>query len=308
MATIVSVMAGLMSLPAGAADGARYVSEVFDDVTVTEEIQFGAASLSNYHSSPDDPTGIDENGRQRLYLDLYEPVGDESTQRPVFVWAHGGGGTGGSRAGGRDVEFSTAFAKRGWVVASIDYRLMAPFEPAQALGDLGLPLPSFVSSLSPFNLPYLKDIQHDMQAAVRWLRANAAALKIDANKIMTGGHSAGTAPALLTNFADPNDVGDSGNPGFPSHVSAAMASSGGMLIPDGITPGDPPIVTFNALDDSYYSIVLTMGNACLPTMAMGNTCDFTIFSQGGHGLAGHTLGIQQHTAQFFCSHVLGDCG
>ena len=113
---------------------------------------------------------------------------------------------------------------------------------------------------------------HDAQAAVRWLRANAATYGIDSNRIAIGGDSAGaiTATGVAVLASQP---GSSGNPGYPSNVEAFMSLSGGtpggMLVDKNSAPGilfsgtADPIVpyqwsvdTANALDHNGVKVVL----------------------------------------------------
>jgi predicted esterase len=66
---------------------------------------------------------------------------------------------------------------------------------------------------------------------VRFLRANAATYKIDPTRIAIGGESAGAITATLVGLHS-EDVGTSGNPGFPSTVRGLVSVSGG--VPDGV--------------------------------------------------------------------------
>ena len=64
-----------------------------------------------------------------LMLDVYEPNGDtlangdSVTDRPLVLLAHGGSFIGGSKTGSDVVPLAESFAKMGYVVASINYRL-----------------------------------------------------------------------------------------------------------------------------------------------------------------------------------------
>jgi len=63
-----------------------------------------------------------KNG-QRLDLDVYLPVQDQEAERPVLLYVHGGGFSGGTRNGDGTVEFCKKIARRGYVAVSISYRL-----------------------------------------------------------------------------------------------------------------------------------------------------------------------------------------
>src|SRR4029078_3560105 len=105
------------------------------------------------------------------------------------------------------------FAKRGYVAVSMNYRLLAP---DSCTGGAGISMECYVAGVAAV---------HDAQAAVRWLRANAAEYGIDPERIAIGGESAGgiTATGVGVYAAEP---GDSGNPGYPSDVQAWMSISG----------------------------------------------------------------------------------
>ncbi|MEY4927661.1 MAG: hypothetical protein RI894_2097, partial [Bacteroidota bacterium] len=59
-----------------------------------------------------------------LKMDIYRPDNDTETNRPVIVLAFGGSFIGGSRTGGDVVPIAKAWAARGYVAVSIDYRII----------------------------------------------------------------------------------------------------------------------------------------------------------------------------------------
>ncbi|CAL9444851.1 alpha/beta hydrolase fold domain-containing protein [Streptomyces sp. enrichment culture] len=144
-------------------------------------------------------------GARPLELDLWLPPAETAAPAPVVVFLHGGGWRLGSRhrLGPAFAEYSpTPFervAQAGLAVAAIDYRLSgeAPW-PAQL---------------------------HDAKAAVRWLRARADALGIDAERVAAWGESAGGHLAALLGLThdDPVLEGEVGITGFPSHVCSVVA-------------------------------------------------------------------------------------
>jgi len=56
-----------------------------------------------------------------LLLDLYVPDND-SQNKPVFLFIHGGGFTGGTKTKPEIIAMANYYASRGWVFASVDYR------------------------------------------------------------------------------------------------------------------------------------------------------------------------------------------
>ena len=158
----------------------RYVSEVFSSVTKTSNITYGK-NMSILSGTPDSVN---------LKMDVYEPTGDTLTKRPLIVFVHTGsflpaifnGSPTGSRNDSATVEICTRFAKRGYVVANVDYRL--GWNPASS--DLDVRRGTLLCAV-------YRSIQ-DVKAAVRYFRKDAAATnsyKIDSNKVILGGQGSG---------------------------------------------------------------------------------------------------------------------
>jgi dienelactone hydrolase len=183
-------------------------------------------------------------GIEQLDLDLIMPKRsvDPETARPGMVWIHGGGFKTGSKSAATDR--ATEWASRGYVVVNIDYRLDQD-NRCQDIQD-GKTVPE--TEIEQCHDAILA-AQHDAQAAVRWLRANAPSLDLDPAKIAVMGASAGavTAVDLAYNADDPGDSNDL--PG-PSDVQAAAALSGAAYpeIAD-IGPGDAPVIYAHCTND-----------------------------------------------------------
>jgi para-nitrobenzyl esterase len=201
----------------------RYRDEVFSSVTTISDLQYGSA--------PDLA-----NNPVALKLDLYEPTGDIATRRPAVIWVHGGGYSSGDKTLGPSAILSEKFAKLGYVAVSINYRLLAPTRC-----DAG-------GGVSPACFSAAVEAVHDGQAAVRWLRANAAAYRIDPDRIGIGGESAGAITATGVGLSA-DRPGDSGSPGYPSNVDAWVSISGG--VPGGIfvDSSDAPGFLFSGTAD-----------------------------------------------------------
>ena len=135
----------------------------------------------------------------RQTLDLYLPRERPTGARwPVIVYFHGGGWVGGSKASGK-ATLTPWVTAGGYAGAAVNYRLAgeAPW-PAQL---------------------------HDAKAAIRWLRANADALGLDAGRIAVVGTSAGGTLATLlgTSGGDPALEGSVGeHPGVDTRVTCVL--------------------------------------------------------------------------------------
>ena len=63
-------------------------------------------------------------GNEKWTLDLMLPAGRDDTLRPVVVFIHGGGWRNGDKSGGVFREYPLEYASRGYVCASVNYRLI----------------------------------------------------------------------------------------------------------------------------------------------------------------------------------------
>jgi acetyl esterase/lipase len=158
-----------------------------EDVIVHENITYG------------------KGGETELKLDLARPV--EAGPFPAIVFIHGGGFYQGSRQAYQ--ETIREAAKRGYVAATISYRLMQ-FDAEQK--ERTTAEPNFPAQI------------HDAKAAIRWLRANADQYDVDPDRIGVTGASAGGHLSLLIGLSDAGaDLeGDGGNPERSSRVQAVV--------------------------------------------------------------------------------------
>jgi para-nitrobenzyl esterase len=233
----------------------RYRDAVFGSVGVTRDLTYGSA--------PDN-----QGSPVALKLDLYQPSGDTVRRRPAVIFVHGGGFSQGDKSSG--ASFATYFAQRGYVAASINYRLLAP------PGCGGNPDPSPECEAAALAA------QHDAQAAVRWLRVNAAAYRVDPGRIAMAGASAGAITSLLVGWR-PEDPGTSGNPGPSSAIRAAVSISGGTPTSEFITKGDAPAIFFHGTADRTVFYYWAVGNAGA-MFNLGIPVVLESFEGAGHGL------------------------
>jgi acetyl esterase/lipase len=192
----------------------RYLTHVFDMINVQEEISYGAApgyyvsmpvttegydyqqiitdAMERMYVNPTrdaivhifnkDPFSLVLTDLQPLRMDIYQPLKDTLSKRPLILLLHGGAFIMGDKATPTIQELARDFAGKGYVVAAINYRM--GFNPA---------------SKSSLERSAYRAVQ-DARAALRYLSANAATYRIDPDYVFLGGSSAGAITALNAAF------------------------------------------------------------------------------------------------------------
>ena len=215
----------------------RYFDEIFTGVSVTSNIQYGS-SISV------------DNNQVNLLLDVYQPQGDNNTNRPLILLAHGGSFIGGSKTDDAAiVELCQRFAKMGYVTASMNYRLES------ALNVL------LSSDREKTFLEIIYRAVQDQKAAIRFFRKSVAEqgnpYGINPNIIIVGGSSAGGVLSIHTAYLDkPSEVpskidtaalgsmeGASGNPGYSSIPQAVVNLCGAIGDTSWLEAGNQPLVS-----------------------------------------------------------------
>ncbi len=221
-------------------DGRRYLLEINKDTTQTT-VQYGANTTL-------------DNRAQNLFMDVVEPKGDAQARRPLLILATGGGFVAATRS--ELLPVCAAFAQRGYVCATIDYRLFNVF--------------------AFFRLPDSVDIakvgtqaMQDMKASIRYFWQDARTtnrFKIDTNNIIIAGISAGAITALNVGMLDSadqlpifyrnavNEVGGfegvSGNAGLPTKIKAVINMSGALYRKEILDANDPPLASYHGTADN----------------------------------------------------------
>lgn len=189
-----------------------------------------------------------------LRMDVHLPAERPAAGAPVVVWIHGGGFWSGDRS--RLTPYARAFAARGWVAATIDYRLL-PHTVVQRDG-WSVGVPGAVA---------------DARAAVRFLRRNAERFGLDPERVAVAGVSAGAITALhLAARASGAD-----------RIQAAVAISG-FGPPEGLGAGDPPALLLHGTADPVVRLRRATGT-CARAREQGGRCTLVRFPGVRHDLA-----------------------
>jgi acetyl esterase/lipase len=214
-------------------------------------------------------TAVDYRGQTvNLLLDLWLPPADGIAEKPLLVLIHGGGFSGGSRSNLADA--AVEYARRGFVVASIDYRL----RPSSTYEELVLAATQAMD---------------DGLEAIRWLRVNAGTYGIDAERIATLGTSAGGYLSLAAaHLEDQTPGGPLGS--VPTDVAASMSTGASLSAGlDQVTfdGGDAPTLMFHYEQDTGPTTPTGAFafQTCAAVRAAGVACDFVLQPGGGHTIS-----------------------
>ncbi len=154
-------------------DALRYREQRFTSISQQTNVSYGSA-----------PQWIFPYFNTDLKLNVYQPIGDTLSKRPLIIFAHSGGFINGSKEVDDMVALCDSFAKKGYVTATIDYR--KGFNPLDA---------------ASAERAVYRGVQ-DGKAAVRYFKEKAVEYKIDTNYIYFGGMSAGGYIALHVAYMD----------------------------------------------------------------------------------------------------------
>jgi acetyl esterase/lipase len=205
-------------------------------------------------------------GEIDLLLDVYRPAdANLPPLRPGLVLIHGGGFTGGSKTNTTMVSLGNAFAQRGYVSVSIDYRLVGDDPPTEDLARDPTDPVSVAAAAA----------RVDATRAVEWMRANAAAYGIDPNRIAIGGYSAGAITSMGVAFQDPGVDG--------ADVQVVLSLSGGLYGQESIIDADdPPLIMIHGRADATVPFSLAEAISA-QALAVGLTHEFYPLDGVGHG-------------------------
>ncbi len=231
----------------------RYIDDLFDVEFTSEPDIFATADALIYPPYVNEAATFSND----LKFNLYEPMGDTLTKRPLVIFAFGGAFLLGTKLQPQIVTFANDLARKGFVVATIDYRL-------------GMDV---LNEESAVRAVYRG--AQDVKAAVRYFRTNAATYRIDPDNIAASGNSAGSISALHAAYVDEIDransplfaptyfvdnllidwpdlgcINCSGNPfevdGKPNYVLNLWGAIGDV---NWIDANEAPIISFHGDDD-----------------------------------------------------------
>jgi acetyl esterase/lipase len=138
-----------------------------------------------------------------LEMDIYKPLGDGNCLRPLLILVHGGSWTGGSKNDGSIVSIAGQMAAKGYVVATINYRLGMHKTSNYSMywacnNSISAPCVYVADSAEVIRAIY-RGMQ-DTRAAIRFMKSRASVDSTDTDNTFLAGESAGAFNVLSAGF------------------------------------------------------------------------------------------------------------
>lgn len=208
-----------------------------------------------------------------LDLQVMSPPSSFVGPRPAIVFFFGGGWNAGTVK--QFVPYGEELSRRGMVSIYVDYRVRSRHQSS------------------------VTDATADAQAAMRWVKANAARLGVDTARIVAAGGSAGGQLALATTLVTPleagegtpsanlligyNPVADLGDERWASRFGAESARVSPAAF---VRPGLPPTLIFHGVADTTVPIQQVRDFSAAMRKA-GNACTLEESPGADHGFFNH---------------------
>lgn len=249
-------------------------------------------------------TAVNWQGQsQNLTLNIHYPksTADTASKRPFIMMVHGGSFLTGQKEGLN--KMCIEFARRGFVAATIDYRL-------------GWNETSCSDTLTYYKAAYRA--MQDANAALRYITAHAITYKIDTAWMFTGGESAGAGTVLAIAYTTQAEINaaypplrpllgklnTSGNTLTNTFTIKAIFNNWGGIYSQFYDNADAlPMISFHGAVDGVVAIDSALDISCLTVKpmiygsrvlhnkltALGKCSDLTVKPNGGHGIYNNNI-------------------
>ena len=244
-----------------------------------------------------------QNTNEDLKLDIYYPSLNEDNlaKRPFLLIIHGGSFLIGDKSDWRLV--CREFAKRGFVVATINYRLGYDTNDTNGLNKA------------------IYRAHQDANTSLRYIVENKDLYKIDTSAILIGGGSAGAFTALNVQYLSEQEwnittigisstlgsLNNSGNSFTHDFTVKAIFNNWGLTVGQFIQPSEMlPMISFHGELDNIVDIDINTNGLygsrkIHQELLNNNICsDLTVKTDGGHGIYTDKAGSQFRVGRASC--------
>ncbi len=240
----------------------RYANSIFDRIDTLLDVEYALADFLNNKigllSDYNIHDGESNTESRPLLMDIFIPQADTVNYRPAIIFAHSGAFLIGSRKADDMIAFCDSFARRGYVTATIDYRMGMGSTVSRFLG---IPTSIKIEHSNGYRSAYRAG--QDARAAIRFLKHNAQNYGIDTTKIFFAGSSAGGILGLYNIYNDkPGEFGDAilefpylgtidqvGVQGYDGKADAVVSMWGALQDTKYIENEDTPLFLIHGTDD-----------------------------------------------------------
>ncbi|MEM9886837.1 MAG: alpha/beta hydrolase fold domain-containing protein [Bacteroidota bacterium] len=239
-----------------------------------------------------------------LQLDFYHAKDDPVTSKPLILYVHGGGFSGGSRDDKNTQQFAERLASMGYLVASMSYRLTMKGK-------------SFSCDQAAKNkiLTFQKSVE-DIRDATNFLLEKSDELGIDKNKVVLAGSSAGAEAILHAAYWKDKHLLENSSSLPKDFKYAALVSMAGALLDQNLINKEnaipslfyhgtcDPLVPYAAAPHHYcdydeVGYMMLYGGASLAerSAVLGASFQLVTGENGGHEWAGTAVTDYYYTTQ-----------
>ncbi len=270
-----------------AADPVRYLDSLFQGVEVSTHIYREVAG-------------------EELGLEFYQAANDAEPSRPLVLYVHGGGFSGGNRDGEGLRSWAAWLTHRGYTVASISYRLTMKGKSFHCDQPAANKVNTFQAAAD------------DIRAATAWFLARADALRVDPSRIVLAGSSAGAEAILHAGYAGEGPE----SPELPGDFTfAGLISMAGAMVDTSLIDRDNavPALLFHGTCDNlvpygsafhHYCPEDTPGALMLHGAesiaqryrTLGGSYQLLTICKGGHEWAGRPMAVERERMVDFLYH------
>jgi len=153
-----------------------------------------------------------------LGMDVFIPDDNPAEQRPVILYVHGGGFSGGSRDDSLHLDFCSRLAQHGYIAATMSYRLVMKGQ-------------SFHCDQPAENkINTFQSVTEDILDATAFLIDRQSELKLNPNQIVLAGSSAGAEAVLHTVYGGQSPETLTQYLNMPQYRYAGVISMAGAIV------------------------------------------------------------------------------
>lgn len=180
-----------------------------------------------------------DKGDEKLAMDIIVPAADTAKSRPVVLYVHGGGFSGGKRDHPNHIKFCETLARMGYVTITMSYSLVMKGKSFSC------------DQLAEVKIKTFRSVAQDIAHATNYLLKNKTELGINEAQIVLAGSSAG-AEAVL----------------HAAYWKASWQNDGKIILKDDFQFGGVISMAGAIIDANLIS-----AESAVPTQLFHGTCD-----------------------------------